>query len=44
MGIILMEKNHNPVRGQKPINKVKNGHNIVLIPLIPHRNLLGIGN
>ncbi len=44
LGIIMMEKNHNLVRGQNLVNKIKNGHNVVLIPLIPHKNLLGTRN
>jgi len=40
----MMEKKHSPVNGQKLVSKIKNGHNIVLIPFIPHWNFLGIGN
>jgi len=44
LGIIVMEKKHSPIKSQKLVSKIKNGHNIVLIAFIPHRNLLGIGN
>jgi hypothetical protein len=35
VGIIRMEKKHNPIRGQKLIDEVENKHNVVLIPPIP---------
>jgi hypothetical protein len=38
-----MEKKHCPIKGQKLIGKVKNAHNIILVLLIPHKNLCRIG-
>jgi hypothetical protein len=31
----MVKKKHNPIKGQKLIDKVENKHNGVLIPLIP---------
>jgi hypothetical protein len=35
VGIIRVEKKHNPIRGQKLIDEVENKHNVVFIPPIP---------
>jgi hypothetical protein len=31
----MVKKKHDPIRGQKLIDKVENKHNVVLIPHIP---------
>lgn len=38
LGIIGMEKKHNPINCQKLVDKVENGRNILFIPFIPHMN------
>jgi hypothetical protein len=38
-GIIKTKKKHNPITGQKFVDKIENGHNIILIPLVPQGNI-----
>jgi hypothetical protein len=39
VGIIKVEKNHNPINGQKLLCKIENGHNVVFPTLV-----LEVGN